>query len=891
MNTRLKYLFFVTLLVISSATSLFAQPQGGGGGGRPQGGGGDMPPQRGGAVREERVEEIFDNGIDGDAQRDSIKRLYATATYEVADPSKMYRITGVNVHGVEMMDPTLLISSVGINIGDSITVPSSYISTIMERLWSQSRYSDIEVGAIITGDDIALDFIFKERPRVSEWNIEGINKKGQKKDIVEKMKFRRNSEMSDYVIDKRVKAIKRHFSDLGYLNTEVNVRIENDPIMDNMVKVTFVVDTKNRTRVGEIVFEDNEAFEDKRLRSTFKGTHQKSWNIFQSRKFNESKYEEDKDLLIDFYNSKGYRNATILSDSMYVIDDKSVGISVKVAEGHKYYIRNIEWIGNSKYNTDMLQRMFGVRSGDTYDKKTMYKRLGIGSEMNPEEMSVSSLYQNEGYLMSQIDLAEVIIGTDSIDLEVKVFEGKPYTINEVYISGNVRVDDEAIRREIYTRPGELYNRSLLMQTMRTLSNLGHFNPEAIMPDIMPVTNSLVDIGWALEEQASDQFNISGGWGGNAFVGSIGVTLNNLSTANFFEKGAWRPYPMGQNQSLTVQAQSSGTYYNAFSMTFIDPWLGGRKPNSLRVSTYYSDQASSDSYYYDSSGNYYYGDTDEHFRTFGVSAGLGRRLSWPDSNFTLYNELTYERYMLSNWSYFLMENGHANMMSLTTSFGRSTIDQQIYPRSGSNLNLSLQITPPYSAFDGKDYSDSDMSDQERYKFIEFHKWTFSGEWYQNFTKNSKLVLMLKAQMGFVGSYNSDKVSPFQRFEVGGDGLSGYSYYGVTVVSLRGYEDGALDPESGNYSLGYNKATAELRYPIILDPSTQIYVLAFLEAGSGYDSWKSFSPYNMKRSAGVGVRFYLPIVGLMGVDWGYGFDVPPGATAKSGGQFHFVLGQQF
>ena len=793
---------------------------------------------------------------------------------------KLYYIRDVNIHGVQYLNPDILKSSAGLIPGDSIYLPSNFIANAISRLWSQRFFSDVKIGAEIEGDSLDLEVFLKERPRVNNWDFEGISK-GKKKDLLEKLKLKRGSELSDYVIDKNQKLIKAYWSEKGFRNTEVSTRITNDTLRPQMVNVTFLIDRKHKVKIGKINFTGNEQFKDKRLRRTFKKTHQKSINFFRGTKLNESDYENDKDLLIDFYNSKGYRNATIVSDSIYPISDKRLAIDLDISEGNKYYIRNVSWVGNSVYETDDLQRMFGVNKGDTYDKKSMHKRLGIGKETDPEAMSVSSLYQNKGYLMSQIEPAETIIGADSIDIEVKVFEGKQFTINEVGITGNQRVDDEVIRRELYTRPGELYDRSLLMQTIRTLGSLGHFNPEAIMPDIKPVSNELVNVNWPLEEQASDQFNIAGGWGSGTFVGSVGITLNNLSVRNFFKKGAWRPYPMGQNQRLSISAQTNGTYYKALALSFTDPWMGGRKPNSFTISGHISEQ--NDAYYIWQSATRY-------FRTYGVAAGLGKRLTWPDPYFTFYAEASYERYSLKNWTGFVVENGNSNLLSLKLVLSRNSVDQPIYPRRGSEFTASVQATLPYSLWDGKDYSDDSMSDQERYRWIEFHKWQFKAQWFQALSGNSNLVLMLKAEMGYLGSYNKHKVSPFNRYEVGGDGMSGYNIYGIDIISMRGYEDGALDPSS-YYSRGYNKYTAELRYPVILKPSSQIYVLGFLEGGNAFDSWKSFSPFKIKRAAGFGVRLYLPVVGMLGIDWGYGFDPPANSTKKSGSQFHFVMGQQF
>ena len=810
------------------------------------------------------------------------------------DPQKLYYIRDINIHGVQYLNSDILKSSAGLIAGDSIYLPSNFIANAISRLWSQRFFSDVKIGAQIEGDSLDLEVFLKERPRVNNWDFEGISK-GKKKDLLEKLKLKRGSELSDYVIDKNQKLIKAYWSEKGFRNTEVSTRITNDTLRPQMVNVTFLIDRKHKVKIGKINFTGNEQFKDKRLRRTFKKTHQKSINFFRGTKLNESDYENDKDLLIDFYNSKGYRNATIVSDSIYPISDKRLAIDLDISEGNKYYIRNVSWVGNSVYETDDLQRMFGVNKGDTYDKKSMHKRLGIGKETDPEAMSVSSLYQNKGYLMSQIEPAETIIGPDSIDIEVKVFEGKQFTINEVGITGNQRVDDEVIRRELYTRPGELYDRSLLMQTIRTLGSLGHFNPEAIMPDIKPVSNELVNVNWPLEEQASDQFNIAGGWGSGTFVGSVGITLNNLSIKNFFKKGAWRPYPMGQNQRLSLSAQTNGTYYKAFALSFTDPWLGGKKPNSFTISAHFSEQ---------NNAYYVWQKSTQYFRTYGLAAGLGKRLNWPDPYFTLYGEASYERFSLKNWNTFGMTNGAANLLSLKLVFARNSVDQPIYPRRGSEFSASVQFTPPYSLWDGKDYkkleqianssnstsAEADRANQERYRWVEFHKWQFKAQWFQSFLKNSNLVLMLKAEMGYLGSYNKYKVSPFERYEVGGDGMSGYNIYGIDIISMRGYEDGALDP-TNDYSVAYNKYTAEIRYPVILKPSSQIYVLGFLEGGNAFDSWKKFSPFKIKRSAGFGVRLYLPVVGMLGIDWGYGFDAPAGSTKKSGSQFHFVLGQQF
>ena len=815
-----------------------------------------------------------------------------TVDFDLATPilsegdGKLYYIRNINLHGVKYLNHSILKSSAGLVEGDSIYLPSKFISNAMHRLWSPRYFSDIQIGANIEGDSLDLEIFLKERARILNWKIEGVSK-SKAKDLQEEiLKLRRNTELSDYVIDKNIKLIKEHFSEKGFRTCDVGVRIANDTTYEQCVNVTFDIDRGPKVRVGVINFEGNEAFDDKRLRRTFKKTHQKSANFFHNRKLLEEEYENDKELLMDFYNSQGYRNATILSDSIYFIDDETLGIDIKISEGNKYHIRNVNWVGNSVYSTEQLQSLFGVQKGDVYDKKSIHKRLGIGKEQNPEEISIASMYQNNGYLASQIEPAEIIVGADSLDIEIRIFEGKPFTVNEVGISGNMRVNDEVIRREMYVRPGELYNQALIMQTMRTLVGMGHFDEQAMMPDIQPISDELVNVNWPLQEKASDQFNVAFGWGAGTVVGNIGVTLNNLSMRDFFKKGAWQPYPSGQNQKLSISGQTNGTYYKALSLSFTDPWLGGRRPNSFSLSGYISEQ--NNAYYVWQTASMYY-------RTMGLFAGFGKRMQWPDPYFTFYGELGYQRYDLHGWNSFILNDGKANTLSLKLVFQRSSVDSPFFARSGSEFSLSVQATPPFSMWDGKDYAklsgiNTQEAKQEMYRWIEFHKWLMKGRWYYPITADQKLIVMLGAEMGYLGNYNPNKVSPFERFEIGGDGMTGYNMYGVDIIALRGYDDGALDP-SDYYSVAYNKYTMEIRYPVILKPSSSIYVHGFLEGGSGFNSWSEFSPFKIKRSAGVGVRMFLPFVGLIGVDWGYGFDAPFGKTERSGSQFHFVLGQQF
>ncbi|MEE1419653.1 POTRA domain-containing protein [Alistipes ihumii] len=804
---------------------------------------------------------------------------------------KQYIINKVKVSGIKYLDPEVVASISGLTKGDTIMIPSDYLSSTLKTMWNQRIYSDVQILTEPVGDSVNIEIVLRERPRVYDWKIEGV-RKGQMSELLETLKLKKGGELSDFVLNSSKDAIRKYFAEKGFYNADVSVRLENDTTLENVVNVFFVVDRKNRVKIGKIDFEGNTALSDRQLRRSFKKTHQKSVNIFKGAKYKEKDYEEDKENLIDFYNSRGYRNATILSDSVYRINDKRLGIALKVDEGNKFYYRNVSWTGNSVYETRQLNDMLGISKGETYDKKTLHKRLGIGKHADYEDMSsISSLYQNNGYLFSSIDPGEVVVGEDSIDINVKIFEGKQAKINEVRISGNHRVNDRVIRRELYVRPGELYNRALLMQTIRQLNQMQHFDPEKTSPgiDLVPNSNELVDISFPLEEVASDKFEISGGWGSNMFVGSVGVQLNNVSLKNFFKGSEWRPYPHGQNQQLAIRGQTNGSYYKAISLNFTEPWLGGKKPNSLTVGLYYSDET--DAYYAWQSGN-------RHFRTIGVSVGIGRRLSWPDRYFTIYNEISYQAYNLKDWSSFLVTNGTSNIFALKTVLARNSVDSPIYPRTGSEFSLSLTLTPPYSLFQKNvDYADPNLPDYKRYKWIEYHKWQFKAQWYYPLTNNNKLVLMARAEMGYLGSYNKNKPSPFEGFDVGGDGMSGYNVYGVEIVGLRGYENSALTPYTytadgrADYARAYNKYTMEIRYPFILKPSSTIYGLVFAEGGNAFKSWKEFDPFLIKRSIGVGARIYLPIVGMLGIDWGYGFDKAVGQTERSGSQVHFIIGTQF
>ncbi|MDL2230476.1 outer membrane protein assembly factor BamA [Alistipes sp. OttesenSCG-928-L06] len=793
---------------------------------------------------------------------------------------RQYIVKDIEVHGVTYLDPELLINQTGMQRGDTVWLPGEYLASATRMLWSQRRFADIKTVVETQADSAYIHLYLTQRPLVYQWNFEGA-KKSEITDLTEKLTLRRGVELSDFRITTSTETIKNYYREKNFHNVEVDLLTATDTLRDNALNVTFRINKGPRVKIGAVNFEGNEMFADKRLRRALKKTRQKSWNFFQSSKFKEKQYAEDKESLLEFYNSKGYRNANIVSDSIYQINDKRIGIKLTVEEGEKFYYRNIVWMGNSVYPTDYLNLLLGIEPGDTYDRKSMYKQLGIKTESDPMKESVSSLYQNNGYLFSDIEPQEIIVGKDSLDLHIKILEGQQASLNAITITGNNRVYDHVIRRELLVRPAELYNRELLMNTITRIGQLQHFLPESAMPNIQPVSNDLVDLTFPLEEQASDQVEISGGWGAGMFVGSIGLRLNNFSARNTFKKGAWRPYPHGENQQVSLRAQSNGSYYKSLSLSFTEPWFGGKKPNSLTVGFYYSDQT--DAYYAWQAGN-------KHFRTIGASLGIGRRLSWPDHMFSLYNEIMYQAYNLKDWDGFLgFSNGTSNIIGLRTVLSRNTVTNPYYPNGGSDLSLSMTLTPPYSAFDNKDYASERMTAQDRYRWIEYHKWEFKADWYFPVTSNQKLVLHAASHFGFIGSYNKHKESPFEGYQVGGDGMSGYNLYGVDVVGLRGYENGSLTPSNGQ-SKAYNKFTFEIRYPFVQQGQTMIYGLAFAEGGNAFSSVRDFDPFLLKRSAGVGVRLWLPMIGQIGIDWAYGFDRDLSGK-RGGGQPHFMIGQQF
>ncbi len=803
-----------------------------------------------------------------------------------ADPLD-YVVGDITVSGVKYLDPNAIIGLSGIRKYSRILIPGDAITQAVQKLWSQGLFSEVKIRATeIKADTIFLDIYLGERARISSVEYFGI-KKNEIQNIVDKVNLVTGSQITDHVLSNARSIIREHFVEKGFLNTEVRIIQKDDPSSPNNIRLNIHVDKNERVKISDIVFEGNDAFPDKRLRRVMKNTKKKNLNIFKASKYVQDQFKEDRESLVTFYNENGYRDFRILNDTVMDVSDERVLMAIMVDEGNQYYFGDIDWVGNSIYPKEFLGGVLKINKGDIYNQTLLDERLVS------DEDAVSSLYLNTGYLFSQLIPVEKDIENDSIDLEIRIHEGEQASLNRVIIKGNTRTNEHVARRELYTLPGDLFSKDAIMRSARQVAVLGHFDPEKISPQ--PFLNpgeGTVDLEYALEERANDQFEISGGWGAGMLVGTVGVRFNNFAMKNFFDLDEWRPYPSGDGQSLSIRAQSNGIVYQSYNISFVEPWLGGKKPNTFSVSAYRSVMTNGSKK----------GDEDRKAMIIdGASIGLGKRLEWPDNFFSLYAELGYQRYDMQNYydNYFLFTNGISNMLSLTTRITRfSSGPNLIYPRRGSTFSLSLQLTPPYSIISGTDYTDA--TDKEKYKWIEFHKWVFKGEYYYELF--DKFVMTPRFAFGYLGHYNKTiGPSPFENFYVGGGGMTGYTYYGRDVVALRGYDDGALTPYyikedgSGRSTIYtgnvYSKLTFELRYPITLNPQATIYGLVFLEAGNAWEKLKEFNPFNMHRSAGVGLRANLPMFGLLGIDWAYGFDPVPGRSDAHGSQFHFVMGQQF
>lgn len=840
-----------------------------------------------------------------------------------------YEIGGITVTGVKYLEPQVLVMLSGLQVGETIEVPGDKITDAIRKLWEQGLFEDVSITCVNKiGRKIFLNIDLKERPRISKFSFKGV-KKSEADELRSKINLTRGDVATEHTYTKTKRIIEDYFFEKGFHNVNVMVVSEPDTTRDNYVNLTLDIDKGPKVRIAEIIIEGNEDLTDAQLRKAMKETKVKGnfdplnplgptvvnslWDfirlkpkqamtritdyfcdnyrprIFKSSKYLEKNYEDDKQKIIDRYNQNGYRDAYIISDSIYRIDDKNLGINIKVQEGNKYYFRNIDWVGNTKYDTAYLNRVLGIRKGDVYNRELLQTNLTY----NEGGYDISALYMDDGYLFFSVDPVEVRVENDSIDLEIRMYEGDQATIGKVTIKGNTKTNDHVAMRELYTKPGQLFSRSDLIRTTRELAALGYFNAETLNPDIKPdPTDGTVDIEYQVEETSSDQIELSAGWGYNKLILTLGLTLNNFSFKNMFKKGSWTPLPGGDGQKLSLRVQTYGTSYLYYGASFTEPWLGGKKPNAFTASIYHSVYTNE---YSKSSPNF------ASFKTTGISFGLGRRLTWPDDYFTIYHGINLMRYKLNNYSTifnFGTGMGEFNVISYNISVGRNSVSQPIYPRYGSELVMSLELTPPYSTISGVDYEEEypglenkAKREDAMYHWVEFHKWKFKLAWYTELY--DKLVLMTRVRFGYLGSYNQNiGVTPFQRFYLGGDGLANYNFDGREIIGMRGYGNQTLTPYYyADENLGGNiftKYTMELRYPLSLNPTATIYALAFVEAGNDWLGVENFNPFDVYRSAGLGVRIYLPMFGMLGIDWGYGFDDVYGVNNANKSQFHFSIG---
>ncbi len=853
------------------------------------------------------------------AQDTGNKRIAPDITYTANHQT--YILGGLTVDGVKEYDEDLLLSISGLVVGQSYEVPGPDISDAIQRYWSQKLFSNVQILAdSIVGNKIYLHVNLTAQPRISAINYTGV-KKSEREDCEKIIGLTAGNQITDDMIDRAKMIIKHHFEEKGFKNCDVSISRREDVTADNRVIVDIHINKNDKIKVGKIYLTGVDPKEARKLKKAMKKTHEKSFrNMFRSKKFLPEKYKEDKGFVIDKLNSWGYRDALIRHDSIETVDEKHVNIYLDLYKGTKYYVRNITWVGNTVYNSDLLANLLQMKKGDVYNQTLLNKRL------REDDDAIGNLYYNNGYVFYNLDPVEINVVGDSIDLEMRIQEGQQATFSHIRISGNDRVYENVVRRELRTKPGDLFSMESIKRSVQDLAQMNQFDPEALQSQLFQnikpdQASGTVDMTYPLTTKGGDQIELSAGWGQTGIVGRVGLKFTNFSVQNLFTKGRKRAgfIPQGDGQTLSLQVQTNATYYQNYSLSFLEPWLGGKRPNQLSFSIYYSKMSDVNSNYYNSNyyNNYYnylygYGsnsnyyvdayDPDKYVKMFGATLGFGKRLRWPDDYFTFMAELSYTRYMLKSWQYFLITDGNCNNINLSLSLQRNSTDHPFYPRKGSEFLFQVTATPPYSLWDGKDYKNLannyqsasyQKEAQQKYRWIEYHKWKLKFRTFTALTSAVKApVLMTRVEMGILGAYNQHKKSPFETYYVGGDGMSGYSSgYATETIGLRGYDNGSLAGNGTSDAYAYSRMTLELRYPLMLETSTSIYGLAFLEGGNAWTKTSDFNPFNMKRSAGVGVRILLPMVGLMGIDWAYGFQKYINGVKAGGSQFHFIIGQEF
>ena len=848
---------------------------------------------------------------------------------------KQYKIEDIKVTGVKNYDDFVLIGFSGLSVGDMITVPGEEITAAVNRFWKHGLFSDVKILASkIQDDKVWLEIKLKQRPRISEVNYNGI-KKGEREDLEAKLNLKKGFQITPNLIDRAKIVIQKFFDGKGFKNVDVQIVQKDDVSKEGEVIVDINIDKNEKTKINQIIFTGNSMLRDADLKKAMKKTNEKfAWKrwktsikeMFSTKKFVTEEYEKDKKNIIDKYNELGYRDAVLLADSVINHDEKTVDVYLSISEGQKYYLKDINFVGNTQYPTDQLMAILGMKPGEVYNQKKLNERL------TTDDDAVSNIYYNNGYLFFGADPVEVEVENDSIALEIRIQEGPQATINRIIINGNDRLYEDIVRRELRTKPGMLFSREDLIRSVRELAQMGHFDPENMNPNPVPdAENGTVDIQYNLVSKANDQVEFSAGWGQTGVIGKLSLKFTNFSMKNFLNPSTYKGIiPQGEGQTLTLSGQTNGRYYQAYSISFMDPWFGGKRPNTLSVSAYFSMQTdissnylSSSSYgmnpYYGMYGNSMYGnsmygnsmygnsmyggnyelayDPDKSIKMLGLSVGYGKRLNWPDDYFQFMLTLNYQLYMMKDWAYFLVQNGNSHNVNMELMLQRNSVDNPLYTRRGSQFSVSVSATPPYSLWDGKDYASMADNDEGKFNFIEYHKWKFKAKIFSPLaplTVKRTPVLMSRIEYGFLGHYNKNKRSPFETFYMGGDGMSGYSStYATETIGLRGYENGSIAGNNGynSYGYAYSRLAMELRYPFLLEPTSTIYGLAFVEAGNAWQNLKDFSPFDLKRSAGVGVRIFLPMIGMMGIDWAYGFDKVNGQRNAGGSNFHFIIGQEF
>ena len=861
---------------------------------------------------------IISAALTGVNAQEPVDTIYNPPVIFTGTP-KTYELAGIEVTGADNYEDFLIIGYSGLKIGDRIEVPGNEISTAAKRMMRQGLFAQAQIKVTkIAGDKVWLEFAMRTQPRISTVNYIGV-KKGERDDLQERLQLMKGNQITPNIVNRAVQIVEKYFADKGFGNADVKIELREDLSHENEMIVDIIVNKNDKVKVHKIYIDGNEILSDGKIKRVIKKTNENGdiRNLFRQKKFVESDYHDDLNRIIQKYNELGYRDARIVADSVVQYNEKSVDVYITIDEGQKYYISDIDWVGNTVYPTELLNTYLGVLPGDVYNQKLIEERTLLDDD------AVSNLYMNRGYLFFNIVPIEKEINGDSIALEMRIMEGPQARINRVVINGNDRLYEKVIRRELRVKPGELFSKDDLMRSAREIAQTGHFNPENM--DIRPEPNEdngTVDIIFDLESKANDQIEFSLGWGQTGIIGKLALKFTNFSIKNLFNPGSYKGLiPQGEGQTFTVSAQTNAKYYQAYSISFLDPWFGGKRPNSLSVSAYYSRQTGVNSSYYNNNwsnsylyGGYGYGygygsdyyqnsiqnayDPNKLLQMAGVTVGFGKRLNWPDDYFTFTAELSYNWYYLKNWEYlYYMNNGTSNSFVLGLTLARNSIDNPLYTRRGSTFSLSLQMTPPASLFNpGKDWEalskeNTTESKKQLYNWIEYWKLKFKSRTYTPLTDPDgqwTLVLMTRADFGLLGSYNRWLKSPFETFYVGGDGMTGSYTYATETIGLRGYDNGQFTPW-GKEGYAYTRLGMELHFPFMLQPTTTIYGLAFVEGGNAWTSVSDFSPFNLKRSAGVGVRIYLQMVGMMGIDWAYGFDKVYGT--KGGSHFHFVLGQEF